>query len=140
MTGVQTCALPISESIEFEVVDWKSQYHAILGRPTFARFMAVPHYAYLKLKMPGPKGVITVNGNFQRSDACDREFSKISEMFGVAETFADLAISNDQTLLPEHKKFAIDRSFNATNDARAHQEHPTEPSNVANVSSSLPST
>ena len=31
-----------TESIEFEVVDWKSQYHAILGRPTFARFMAVP--------------------------------------------------------------------------------------------------
>ena len=44
-----------AESIELEVVDWKSQYHAILGRPTFARFMAVPHYAYLKLKMPGPK-------------------------------------------------------------------------------------
>ena len=58
----------LTETIEFEVVDWKSQYHAILGRPAFARFMVVPHYAYLKLKMPGPKGVITVNGNFQRSD------------------------------------------------------------------------
>ena len=28
----------------------------------FARFNAVPHYAYRKLKMPGPRGVITVNG------------------------------------------------------------------------------
>jgi hypothetical protein len=37
------------EKIEFEVVDWPSQYHAILGRPAFARFMAVPHYVYLKL-------------------------------------------------------------------------------------------
>ena len=27
----------------------------------------VPHYAYLKLKMPGPRGVITVNGNTERS-------------------------------------------------------------------------
>ena len=27
----------------------------------------VPHYAYLKLKMPGPHGVITVNGNTERS-------------------------------------------------------------------------
>ena len=43
------------EKIEFEVLDWPSQYHAILGRPAFARFMAVPHYAYLKLKMPGPR-------------------------------------------------------------------------------------
>src|ERR1041385_2506043 len=42
------------EMLDFKVVDWKSQYHAILGRPEFARFMAVPHYAYLKLKIPGP--------------------------------------------------------------------------------------
>ena len=42
------------EKIEFEVVDWKSQYHDILGRPAYAKFMAVPHYAYLRLKMPGP--------------------------------------------------------------------------------------
>ena len=41
-----------TETLEFEVVDWKSQYHAILGRPAFARFMAVPYYAYLQLKMP----------------------------------------------------------------------------------------
>jgi len=27
----------------------------------------VPHYAYLKLKMPGPRGVIMVNGNTERS-------------------------------------------------------------------------
>ena len=74
------------EKIDFEVVDWKSQYHAILGHPTFARFMAVLHYAYLKLKMPGPNGVITVSGNFQRSDSCDREFSKISELFGMQDS------------------------------------------------------
>ena len=33
----------------------------------FAQFNAVPHYAYLKLKMPGPPGVITVNGNTDHS-------------------------------------------------------------------------
>ena len=27
----------------------------------------VPHYAYLKLEMPGPRGVITDNGNTERS-------------------------------------------------------------------------
>jgi hypothetical protein len=48
------------EKLEFEVMDWPSQYHAVLGRPTFGKFMAVPHYAYLALKIPGPKGVITV--------------------------------------------------------------------------------
>jgi hypothetical protein len=37
------------EKVEFEVMDWPLQYHAILGRPVFAKFMAVPHYAYLAL-------------------------------------------------------------------------------------------
>ena len=55
------------ERLEFEVVDWPSQYHAILGRVAFARFLAVPHYAYLLLKMPGPRGVITVHGSFGRT-------------------------------------------------------------------------
>src|SRR4051794_19756296 len=39
------------ERLEFKVVDWESQYHAILGRPAFAKFMEIPHYAYLQLKM-----------------------------------------------------------------------------------------
>src|SRR3954467_6577593 len=69
------------ETLDFEVVDWKLQYHAILGRQTFTHFMAVPHYAYLQLKMPGPHGVITVSGSFIRSDSCDKEFHKISEAF-----------------------------------------------------------
>src|SRR4051812_5342311 len=71
------------ETLDFEVVDWQSQYHTILGRPAFARFMVVPHYAYLKLKMPGPNGVITISGSFVRSDRCDKEFHKISETFGT---------------------------------------------------------
>src|SRR3954466_10905403 len=71
------------EILDFELADWKSLYHAILGRPAFARFMAVPHYAYLKLKMPGPHGVITVSDSFVKSDRCDKEFHKISEAFGA---------------------------------------------------------
>jgi hypothetical protein len=64
------------EKLEFEVMDCPSQYHAILGRPAFAWFMEVPHYAYLVLKIPGPNRVITVKGNFEVSDTCDREFKK----------------------------------------------------------------
>ena len=56
-----------SEELIFDIVPFRSGYHALLGRTTFARFNAVPHYAYLKLKMPGPRGVITVNGNTERS-------------------------------------------------------------------------
>ena len=56
-----------SEELIFNIVPFCSSYHTLLGRTAFARFNAVPHYAYLKLKMPGPRGVITVNGNMDRS-------------------------------------------------------------------------
>ena len=42
-----------SEELIFDIVPFRSGYHALLGR-TVAKFNAVPHYAYLKLKMSGP--------------------------------------------------------------------------------------
>jgi hypothetical protein len=35
--------------------------------------MAVPNYTYLKLKMPGPKGVITVEGSFEQAYYCEQD-------------------------------------------------------------------
>ena len=52
-----------SEELLFTIAPLQSGYHGLLGRMAFARFNAEPHYAYLKLKIPGPRGVITVNGN-----------------------------------------------------------------------------
>jgi hypothetical protein len=44
------------ETLTFEVVGFRGAYHAILSKPCYAKFMAVPNYTYLKMKMPGPKG------------------------------------------------------------------------------------
>jgi hypothetical protein len=52
-----------SEGLTFDIVPFRSSYHALLGRTAFTCFNVVPHYAYFNLKMPGPRGVITVNGN-----------------------------------------------------------------------------
>ena len=56
-----------SAELIFDIVPFCSGYHALLGRTAFAKFNAVPHYAYFKLKMPSPRGVIRVNGNTERS-------------------------------------------------------------------------
>jgi hypothetical protein len=48
-----------TEFIKFEVADFESSYHAIFGRPALAKFMAVPHYPYLLLKMSGPNAKAT---------------------------------------------------------------------------------
>jgi hypothetical protein len=67
------------------VVDISSSYYALLGRPALAKFMAVPHYAYLKMKLPGPKGVITVSGCFKKSLECARASSQLAEALVIAE-------------------------------------------------------
>jgi hypothetical protein len=51
-----------TEYVKFEVADFETSYHAILGRPAIAKFMAVPHYTYLVLKMPSPAGVLSLQG------------------------------------------------------------------------------
>jgi hypothetical protein len=62
-----------TEYIKFEVVDFETSYHAILGRPAIAKFMAVPHYTYLVLKMPSPAGVLSLQGNLKISFDYDTE-------------------------------------------------------------------
>ena len=67
-----------SEVLTFEVVDFPGSYHAILGRPCYAKFMAVPNYTYLKLKMPGPNGFITVGCTFSHAFMCDRKHYELA--------------------------------------------------------------
>ena len=56
-----------SKELIFDIAPFRSGYQALLGRTTFSRFNSTPHYASLKLKMPGPRGTITVSGNIERS-------------------------------------------------------------------------
>jgi hypothetical protein len=62
-----------TEYIKFEVADFETSYHAILGRPAIAKFMVVSHYTYLVLKMPSPAGVLSLQGDLKISFDCDTE-------------------------------------------------------------------
>ena len=42
------------------------------------RFMAIPNYTYLKLKKPGPNGVITMSSAFSHAFTCDREHYELA--------------------------------------------------------------
>jgi hypothetical protein len=61
------------EFIKFEVANFESSYHAILGRPALAKFMKVPHYVYFLLKMPGRSGVLTLRDDLKKSYDCNQE-------------------------------------------------------------------
>jgi hypothetical protein len=73
------------ETLTFEVVGFRGAYHAILGRPSCANFMAVPNYTYLKMKMSGPKGVITVGSSIEHAFDCDVEGVEHAEVLVLDE-------------------------------------------------------
>ncbi|XP_066323446.1 uncharacterized protein [Miscanthus floridulus] len=62
-----------TKTLTSEVVGFLETFHAILRRPCDAKFMAVPNYTHLKLKILGPGGVITVGTSFQRTYECEVE-------------------------------------------------------------------
>jgi hypothetical protein len=88
------------EKLTFEVMDWPSQYHAILGRPAFSHFMPVPHYIYFVMKMPGLRGTITVKGEFKLCDTCGKEFHKMVQTFSMIAEYTRLKGDIDHNILP----------------------------------------
>ncbi|XP_066311632.1 uncharacterized protein [Miscanthus floridulus] len=48
--------------------------------------MAIPNYAYLKLKMPGPNDVITIESTYEHAYDCDIECIEYAEALVEAET------------------------------------------------------
>jgi hypothetical protein len=51
------------EMLIFEVASFDIGYNCILGRPFLLKFMAVIHTTYATVKMPDPRGVITLKSD-----------------------------------------------------------------------------
>jgi hypothetical protein len=49
------------------------KYNTFLRRLTLTKFIAIPHYAYLVLKMPNPHGVISLRRDIKHAYDCDKE-------------------------------------------------------------------
>jgi len=91
------------ENLTFEVVGFRGMNHAIIGCPGYAKFMAIPNYTYLKLKMPGPKGVITVSSSFEHAYECDVECVEYGEAVeSSTELVSKLEALAAQALEPKH--------------------------------------
>ena len=88
-----------TDYVNFVVADFDGTYHAILGRPSLTKFMAIPHYRYLVLKMPTEKGVLTLRGNVYAAYTCEDDSFKIAEAH-------DLSIRMAETMLDAKKTSA----------------------------------
>jgi hypothetical protein len=83
-----------TEYIKFEVAVFETSYHAILGRPAIAKFMAVPHYTYLVLKMPSPAGVLSLQGDFKISFDCDTEAVELAATNQVPNAMMEIYVAS----------------------------------------------
>jgi hypothetical protein len=84
------------------VVDFPISYHALLGRPCYAKFMADPNYVYLNLKMPGPNGVITVGVSPQEAYQCDKENCELAVVLIASAELAQEQAEMEKVLAESH--------------------------------------
>jgi hypothetical protein len=102
-----------TEFLRFEVACFDCGYIAIIERPVLVKFMAIPHYPYMILKMSGPQGIITVRADFK----------------GTAEYFRGAI----QTTLTTGPSTALPTQANT----RLEEENLTIPTNEAQVVTSI---
>jgi hypothetical protein len=103
--------------------NFQGTYHAVLERPCYAKFMVVPNYTYLKLKRPGPNGVITVGSTYQHAYECDVECVEYAEALAKSEALiADLESLSKEA--PDAKRHASNFE-----PAEAVKSVPLDPSN-----------
>jgi hypothetical protein len=76
--------------------------------------MAVPRYVYLTLKIPGHKGMITVQGSFEVANTCDKEFNRMAQTFGMTAEYERLKGKTDHNVLPNIGRSLPDQAFKTT--------------------------
>ena len=82
---------------------------------------------YLKLKMPGPKGVITITGNRKKAEECFQKGSKIADVqMAVVELQEYQKIADPSDLL-RAKKPATELAFQSSGETKPVHIHPTDP-------------
>jgi hypothetical protein len=78
------------ERLQFDVVDFLGVYNAILGRPCYVKFVVVPNYTYLKLKMPSPCGIITMFASFEAAYTCEQANGELTSMMAATRELVEL--------------------------------------------------
>jgi hypothetical protein len=119
------------EILTFELVGFRGTYHAVLRRPCYAKFMAVPNYTYLKVKMSGPNRTITVGSTYYHAYECDVECMEYAE----AITESEALIADPDCLSKE----APDAKHRASNfePAEAVKSVPLDPATMPTRKSGL---
>jgi hypothetical protein len=126
-----------TKTLIFKVVDFEGSYHAILGCPCYAKFMAVPNYTYLKLKMLGPNSIITVSGSFEQAYACGREHFKLATALANSTELQKLRWTVAECV-PDSNELNSSNAFRSTEDTKAIGVDPNKSTKNMRIGAQLP--
>ena len=119
------------------MVDFLGSYHAILGRSCYAKFMAIPNYTYLELKMPGLNSVITVGSTFLHAYTCDREHYELTTTV-INSTELPKLKNSSTPVVPDYNKATSSSAFHPIKETKAVGIDPTDPTKTMRIGTKLP--
>ena len=99
--------------------------------------MAIPNYTYLKLKMPGPNGIITVGSTFLHAYMCDREHYELTTTIINSVKLPQLRNSSIPVVL-DYNKPTSSSAFHPIEETKAVGIDPTDPTKTVRIGTQLP--
>nr|AAX95836.1 predicted protein [Oryza sativa Japonica Group] len=125
------------KNICFEVTDFETAYHAILGRPVLAKFMAVPHYTYMMMKMPGPRGVISLRSDIKQAVTCDKESYEMAQNCEIVIAREDIRLAATTASEGEVPTTKISKSGESEAKTKKIPLDPSDPTKTAVIGAEL---
>jgi hypothetical protein len=101
--------------------------------------MAIPHYAYLVLKIPGQCGVISIRGDVKRAYDCDKESYEMADRLTASVELRhlkeSLARSPPNPVMPDSKtsKVSIQPEDTLSKQVPLSTEEPSKVSHIGNT-------
>ena len=99
--------------------------------------MAVPNYTYLKLKMPGPNGVITVSGSFEQAYVSRREYYNLATTTVNSAELGHLRATTAECR-PDPSKPSQAPAFVSIDETKAVAVDDADPTKTVRIGSQLP--
>lgn len=127
------------DHITFIVADFEGIYHAILGRPGIAKFMAVPHYGYLVLKLPTKQGILSLRSNVFMARECETKAYAAAEFQELSHALQHTSLEVDN-VPPADLEVPVGSGRRPSNKVKQHkivQLSPDDPSKTTKIGTNL---
>ena len=98
--------------------------------------MAIPNYTYLRLKMLGPNGVITMSSAFSHAFTCNHEHFKLTTMVINSSELPQLGESSTP-VVPDYNKPTSSMAFRPLKETKAVGVDPTDPVKTVRIGTQL---